>query len=132
MTVDDVIAAYIKYREQKEDLERETKEAVALLKEKMSKLEGWIKTQADAQGVTSFKTPHGTAFVTTSDYASVADWDAVLEYIKTNDAYDLLERRVSKQAVRGRIDAEGAVPDGVNFGTKIGVSVRRPVTRVED
>jgi len=132
LTVDQVIAAYIKYRNQKEALEAEIKDQVKELKDKMSKLEAWIKTKADADGVTSFKTAHGTAFVTTNDYANVADWDAVLSFIKENDAYDMLEKRVSKNAVRGYIEQNKTVPSGVNYGTRIDVNVRKPVTKVED
>jgi len=132
LTVDQVIAAYIKYRNQKEALEAEIKDQVKELKDKMSKLEAWIKTKADADGVTSFKTAHGTAFVTTNDYANVADWDAVLSFIKENEAYDMLEKRVSKNAVRGYIEQNKTVPSGVNYGTRIDVNVRKPVTKVED
>jgi hypothetical protein len=92
----------------------------------LEKLEAWIKTQADAQGVTSFKTKHGTAFLTTVDYANVADWDAVLGFIVENDAYDMLEKRVSKTAVRGYIEQAKAVPPGVNYGTKLEVNIRKP------
>ena len=67
MTVDQVIEAYLKYRNKKEALEAEIKDQVKELKDKMAKLEAWIKTKADAEGVTSFKTAHGTAFVTTND-----------------------------------------------------------------
>ena len=132
MTVDQVIEAYLKYRNKKEALEAEIKDQVKELKDKMAKLEAWIKTKADAEGVTSFKTAHGTAFVTTNDYANVADWDAVLAFIKANDAYDMLEKRVSKNAVRGYIDQQKAVPSGVNYGTRIDVNVRKPANKVED
>ena len=132
LTVDQVIEAYLKYRNKKEALEAEIKDQVKELKDKMAKLEAWIKTKADAEGVTSFKTAHGTAFVTTNDYANVADWDAVLAFIKANDAYDMLEKRVSKNAVRGYIDQQKAVPSGVNYGTRIDVNVRKPVAKVED
>ena len=71
LTVDQVIEAYLKYRNKKEALEAEIKDQVKELKDKMAKLEAWIKTKADAEGVTSFKTAHGTAFVTTNDYANV-------------------------------------------------------------
>lgn len=131
-TVDQVIEAYLKYRNKKEALEAQIKEQVKELKDKMAKLEAWIKTKADAEGVTSFKTAHGTAFVTTNDYANVADWDAVLAFVKENDAYDLLEKRVSKNAVRGYIDQQKAVPSGVNYGTRIDVNVRKPVAKVDD
>lgn len=132
MTVDQVIEAYLKYRNKKEALEAEIKDQVKELKDKMAKLEAWIKTKADAEGVTSFKTAHGTAFVTTNDYANVADWDAVLSFIKENDAYDMLEKRVSKNAVRGYIEQNKTVPSGVNYGTRIDVNVRKPVAKVED
>jgi len=131
-TVDQVIEAYLKYRNKKEALEAQIKEQVKELKDKMAKLEAWIKTKADAEGVTSFKTAHGTAFVTTNDYANVADWDAVLAFIKENDAYDMLEKRVSKNAVRGYIDEHKIVPSGVNYGTRIDVNVRKPVAKVDD
>ena len=98
----------------------------------MEQFEAWIKEQADAQGVTSFKTKHGTAFLTTTDYANVGDWDAVLGFIRENEAYDMLEKRISKVAVRGYIDATKAVPPGVNYGTKLEVNIRKPVARVED
>ncbi len=132
LNVDQVIEAYLKYRNQKEALEAEIKDQVKELKDKMSKLEAWIKTKADADGVTSFKTNHGTALVTTNDYANVADWDAVLSFIKENDAYDMLEKRISKNAVRGYIDQHKAVPSGVNYGTRIDVNVRKPATKIED
>jgi hypothetical protein len=116
----------MKLRYQKEAVEAGIKEEVATIKAKMEKLEAWIKEQADAQGVTSFKTKHGTAFLTTTDYANVADWDAVLDFIRENDAYDMLEKRISKMAVRGYIDLNKSVPAGVNYGTKLEVNIRKP------
>jgi len=132
VTVDEVVAAYIKLRAKKDAMEAETKAEVKKIVEKMDKFEGWLKQQADAQGVTSFKTKHGTAFLKTTDYANVENWDAALGFILENNAYDLLNKAVSKVAVRGYIDANKAVPPGVNYGTKIEVEVRKPTTRVED
>lgn len=131
-TVSDIIRTYMKLRNQKDQLEAETKDRVAALKAKMTKLEAWIKEKADADGVTSFKTDHGTAFITTTDYANVADWDAVLGFIRDNEAYDMLEKRISKVAVRGYIEANKSVPPGVNYGTKLEVNVRKPGAKAED
>lgn len=131
VNVDDVIATYMKLRDQKAAIEGEVKDKVAAIKTKMEKLEAWIKEKADAEGVTSFKTKHGTAFLTTTDYANVADWDAVLTFIQENGAYDMLEKRVSKTAVRGYIDQQKAVPPGINYGTKLEVNVRKPAAGSE-
>ena len=132
LTVDTVIDTYLKLRNKKEAIEAETKDRVAGIKENMAKLEGWIKEQADKQGVKSFKTDHGTAFLTTTDFAQVADWDAVLSFIKDNDAFDMLEKRVSKTAVRGYIEKNKTVPSGVNYGTRIDVNVRKPVAKADE
>ena len=121
----------MKLRHQKESIENEAKAQVKDIKENMSKLEAWIKEKADADGVTSFKTKHGTAFLTTNDFARVADWDAMLEFIQENEAYDLLEKRVSKVAVRGYIDMNKAVPAGVTYGTRVDVNVRKPAPKLD-
>ena len=132
VTVDEVVAAYIKLRLKKEQMEAEVKAETKKIVEKMDKFEAWLKEQADAQGVTSFKTKHGTAFLKTTDYANVENWDAALSFILDNKAFDLLNKAVSKVAVRGYIDMNKSVPPGVNYGTKIEVEVRKPANRVED
>lgn len=126
LTVEQVVGTYMKLRRKKEALENQVKADVDAIKGKMTLLESWLMEKADADGVTSFKTSAGTAFVTTTDFANVADWDAVLTFIKNNDAFDMLEKRVSKTAVRAHMDDTGDVPPGINYGTKIGINVRKP------
>ncbi len=125
-TVEQVVGTYVKLRRKKEALEASVKADVDEIKAKMAKLEAWLMQKADQDGVTSFKTTAGTAFVTTTDFANVADWVAVLSYIKTHDAYDMLEKRVSKTAVRAQLDETGSVPPGITYGTKIGINIRKP------
>jgi hypothetical protein len=131
MTVDDVVALYVRLRNEKSAIRAKLEEEVGVIDAKLDKLEAWIKNKADEQGVTSFKTNHGTAFLTTVDFASVEDWDAVVKFVKDNDAYDMFEKRISKTAVRGYIDAHKSVPSGVMYGTRLEVNVRKPTKRVE-
>ncbi|MEI2420997.1 hypothetical protein V6O07_12050, partial [Arthrospira platensis SPKY2] len=65
----------------------------------------------------------------TTDFANVEDWDAVLRFIREQEAYDMLEKRVSKMAVRSYIEATKAVPPGVRYGTRLEVNIRKPTTR---
>lgn len=123
--LDQVIETYVEYRDEKARIEREAKEAVKPIKEAMAKLESYLLRELQALGVTSFKTEGGTAFVSTQEWATVKDWEAALQFIKESDSYDLLERRVSKIAVRTLVD-EGRPPPGIDYGTKLGVNVRRP------
>ena len=129
LTVDKVIQTYMKLRSKKEAIEAEAKEKVADVKANMAKIEAWLKEKADADGVTSFKTDHGTAFLTTTDFANVADWDAVLDFIRKEEAFDMLEKRISKTAVRGYIDANKEVPPGITYGTKLDINIRKPTAR---
>ena len=131
MKMEEVVGAYLKLRNKKEAIEGAVKEEVKAIKEKMVKLEAYIKKEADEQGVTSFKTGSGTAFVTTTDFAQVADWDAILGFIRKNEAWDMLEKRVAKNAIRGYIDEHKEVPNGVNYGTRIDINVRKPVAKVD-
>jgi len=125
-TVEQVVGTYVKLRRKREEIEASVKVEVDEIKAKMAKLEAWLMQKADEDGVTSFKTSKGTAFISSTDFANVADWDAVLTFIKNNDAFDMLEKRVSKSAVRALMDETGSVPPGITYGTKIGVSIRKP------
>jgi hypothetical protein len=129
VTVDVVIKKYMKLREEKAVVEAEIKERIDAIKANMEKLEAWLKAKLDADGLTSFKTDYGTAFLTTTDFASVEDWDAVLRFIREEEAFDMLEKRVSKTAVRGYIEANKEVPPGVKYGTKLDINVRKPTAR---
>lgn len=129
VNIDEVIAAYIKFRDMKAQIKAEAETRMGALEAKMDKLEAWLKEKADADGVTSFRTKHGTAFLTTVDFASVADWDAMLKFVVENEAFDMFEKRVSKTAVRGYIDQMKRVPPGVNYGTRIEVNVRKPTNK---
>lgn len=126
LTVEQVVGTYMKLRRKKEAVENQVKEELADIKAKMTKLEAWLMQKADEDGVTSFKTAAGTAFVTTTDFANVADWDAVLTFIREQEAFDMLEKRVSKTAVRAYMDETGEVPPGITYGSKLGINVRKP------
>ena len=130
-TIANVIETYLKLRRRKEVIEAEAKEHVSDIKAKLAKLEAWIQAKSDETGVKSFKTDAGTAFLTTSDFASVGNWEAVLAWVKKNNAWDLLTRGVNKKSARQYIEANSAVPDGVNLGSKISVSVRKAGIKVD-
>lgn len=131
MKIDDVIRTYVKLRDQKAAVEGEVKERVDQIKGKMAKLEAYLKEQMDAQGLTQFKSDHGTAFLTTTDFANVANWDEVLQFIKDTESYDMLEKRISKTAVRGYMDQYKKVPPGITYGTKLDVNIRKPGAKAE-
>lgn len=126
LTIEDVVAAFLKLRRKKERIEREAKEKTAAIALQMEQIEAFLLTKMQEDGVSSYKTSHGTAYRTTTDYANVANWEDLLDYIRDNDAYDLLDKRVNKSAVRSLIGEEKPVPPGVNYGTKTDIAIRKP------
>lgn len=125
-TIDEVIRKYVALRAKRDRLEAAHKEAVADIKSKMTMLESWFKERMREEGVTSYKSPHGTVFSVNKDYANVADWSVLLEYIRTENNYELLNKAVNKTAVRSVLDQTGMLPPGVTYGTLIDINVRKP------
>lgn len=123
--IDSVVAAYIKLRDQKDEVKSRHKEELAPINENMAKLEGWLHRELNKQGVDSFKTKMGTAFVQKATSVTVADWDVTLPFIKEKELWDLLEARVSKSAVQDYIESTKEVPPGVSVRVEEVVRVRR-------
>lgn len=108
---------YLAVRREVERIEKEAKVAVSELKKTALDLENWITLQAQADGLTTVKTSLGTAYWSTHYNAAVASREELFAYCKANDAWDLIESRASKTAVRSFIEGNGAPPPGVNFSS---------------
>jgi len=108
---------YLELRKAKEAMEREHKKALADIKEKMVMLENWFTAKAQEEGLKTVPTPFGTAYWSTHHSATVASREALFEFCKENDTWDLIESRASKTAVKSFIEAHGAPPPGVDFNS---------------
>ena len=128
-----VLAKYMQLRTDKERIEADTKSQLEPIINNMQLIEKYLKQVMDERGITQIKSDkYGTAFLSTTDYANVENWDALLNFITTNSHYEMLQKAVTKTAVREYIESYKAVPPGVNYGTKIDVSIRKPKAKVED
>lgn len=128
-SVEDIISAYVKLRTKKDRLIAEHKAEVKKLDERMAKLEVWLQMKMAMDKVNSFNTDAGTAYKTTVEHASVSDMDALLDFIRENEAWHLLEKRVSKTGVKGYLDEGQPLPAGVNWYTSTAIHVRKPNER---
>lgn len=124
--LDVVISAVITVRDQIDKLKNEHKEALAPLNERMSKLEAYLQLQLTTLGTTSFTAKGlGTAYLQNVVGVTVEDWDATLSWIKENNLWEFLERRVSKSVVQDYMESTKEVPPGVNVRQETEVRVRR-------
>lgn len=120
-----LVQVYISCRDGKEELKRQKAVLEAPLDDLMKTLEGRMMTMLDKTKQESARTAAGTVYKTKKTSAKVADWNILVDYIKKNDAYDLLTKAVSKDAVKARIDAKGEIVPGVDMVTFIEVGVRK-------
>lgn len=124
--ISSVVEGYIKLRDTKAALKAQYEVSIAPINEKLEKLEAYLLTESEKLGVSSFKTPLGTAYKSSRVSATVAAWDDLKTWVVNNDAWHFLERRVSKSAVEEyRKEHDGAVPPGVDVSITNTFNVRR-------
>lgn len=129
MTVktDQVVQAVIATRDEIALLEKQHKAKIADMKALQSKRVKWLQTQLDERGEDSVKTEHGTFFKKKSEFISVTDMDALVAYIKENEAWDLLNKAVNKSAALERMGEERDVTKVpfLKYSSEVEVQVRR-------
>lgn len=123
---DALAAKYIELRDQIAEIEAEMKARTAPLKETLGKIETYFKAIASTEGVNSWNTNHGTIYLTHLDSVKLADPAAFMDYVIETESWDLIEKRASKLAVRGFLEANHQLPPGAELSTRIEVNIRRP------
>lgn len=125
MNTDQLVEKYVALRDKKAEIKKRQTEELSRYDLAMSQLEVMMLDILNATGAESMRTNSGTMFKTMRTSTKVMDWSATLEFIKTNNAWDLLEARVSKVAVEA-IMAETQQPiPGVATNREIVLNVRR-------
>ena len=131
LNADVLTAKYLEIRDRRAALKKGYEAEDGKLKHLMDGIEDRLKTMMHELGAKSLRTEHGTPYIAYQESATVADWDALLTYIKECEAWDLLERRVSKTGVKNIMEEDrngqyqNPPPPGVNFTRFEVVNVRR-------
>lgn len=95
-------------------------------KDKQNKIEVEFLRRFQDRGIDNVSARDvGTAYKSTRASATVADWDAILDFVQENEAWEMLERRVNKTAVEQFKAVEGDLPPGVNWSETQVVNFRR-------
>lgn len=121
-----LVKAYIKMRDARAALSAEYDAKDKEIKDQMDLIEHTLLDVCKRAGADSIKTGAGTIIrgVRTSYWTS--DWESMHNFIKENQALDLLERRVAQKAMGEFLKANpDKMPKGMNVETKYTVTVRR-------
>jgi hypothetical protein len=124
--IDDIVDRYIKLRDLKAKKTADLKVELETIETAMARCEQHILNHLNTNGLESCGTTAGTAYKSPVTSATVADWPALLDWIKAEGAWNMLDRRVNKSAVVQFKDAHDDLPPGVNWHEEIVVRIRRP------
>lgn len=109
MDVNKLVSTYVRIRDARDEIRREYQTKDEELKEKMDRIQGALLTLYKEKGVDSLRTEAGTATRMVKTRYTAPDWQAFSDFVKENNAIDLLERRISqtnfKQFVEDHPDA---------------------------
>lgn len=93
---------------------------------KQDKIEAEVLRRFNERGIDNVSARGvGTAYKSTRSSATIGDWDAFLDHVQTNEAWELLERRANKSAVEQFKDANEDLPPGINWSETQTVNFRR-------
>jgi len=113
--------AAAKYKELEAEVARidaEAKKKKAALAKIMGDIENWFALRAQEDGLKNIPTSEGTVYWSTHYSASVAEPQVFKDYVMSNKAFDLMEVRAAKLAVKSFIEGHGEPPPGVNFSSR--------------
>lgn len=126
METNKLVKAYLNLREARHTLKRKFDEDDGALKIKQERIESALLAFLNENKVDRVATPLATVYRQEEMTPTAADWSAVYEFIKENDAFEMLERRLKKTFVKDYMEQhEGGVPPGVSVFREFVVRVRR-------
>lgn len=123
--IDKLISSYISLREKRQELTRKYESQIAEIQQQLDAIEQELARILHESGLTSIKSPHGTAYSTETTKAYVSDWSAFADFLVGRNPLEFLEQRIKTSAVVDYLNATGDLPSGVSLARNIAVRIRR-------
>jgi hypothetical protein len=126
ISVDKLVAAYIKMRDKRAELLREYEEADGSVKSQMELVESKLLDICKEIGVDRLGSKHGAVMRTVKTRYWTSDWESMHKFILENKMPELLERRISQTTMKQLLEENPELmPMGLNTDSKYSVTIRR-------
>ena len=126
ITPADLVAEYVALRDGKKANEELQK---AWIKEnftdRMDELELLLLDFLNTSGADSIASPGGTAYKKLDTSVTVSDAAEFRRHVIGSEAWELIDWRANKTAVKDLLDAGAGLPPGVNYSSAYSVGIRR-------
>ena len=121
-----LVKAYLKMREARSVLSTEYEANDKRLKDQMDVIEGYLLETCKRAGGNVSIPGTGTVIRSVSTRYWTSDWEAMHNFVKENNAIELLERRIAQRAMSEFLKSNpDKMPKGMNVESKYTVTVRR-------
>lgn len=122
-----LVKAYIKMRDARSELKAKFEEEDNKIVEQMNTVERLLLEVCKKAGADSVNIKGaGTIIRGVSTRYWTSDWEAMHNFIKENNAVDLLERRIAQTAMKEFLkENPDRLPKGLNVDSKYTITVRR-------
>lgn len=124
--LDQLTSVYLKIRDKRSELKREFEAQDAELGEQQQMLANQMLETCKEMNADSIRTPHGTIIRSVKSKYWTNDWDSMYRFIKDNDAFGLLEKRLHQTNMKDFLhENPDAMPMGLNVESEYNIVVRR-------
>jgi ATP-dependent Lon protease len=126
VNVEQLVKAYIKMRDARQQLQRKFDEADDRIKQQQDAVQQALLELCKETGTDGLKTSAGTVTRTVKTRYWTSDWNSMKNFIKENDAFELLEQRVHQTNMKSFLEENpNLMPPGMNIDSRYAITVRR-------
>lgn len=126
MNAEQLVTVYIKMRDALVKLQREFDEKEGAIKAQQDTVTQALLEMCKEMGAEGLRTPAGSVFKTVKTRYWTSDWGSMKQFIKDNDALDLMEQRVHQTNMKNFLEENPTLmPPGMNVDSRYSITVRR-------
>jgi len=123
----EIIRMFVKIRDKRSDIKQAYEVEDGKLKEAQRILKAALLKKMSEVGTEQLKGADGVgiAYRQLKRLFSCPDWPTLWGFIKENDRFDMLQKRIGEKAVGDFLDETGELPPGVTVAQEYDVVIRR-------
>lgn len=126
LPMDQLAKTYVRIRDERAKLKSEYESQDSDLKEQMAVIEQELLNACNRIKADSIRTTHGTIIRSIKSRYWTNDWGSMYKFIKDNDVFALLERRIHQTNMKEFLSENSdLLPAGLNVENEYTIVVRR-------
>ena len=129
--LDELVNAYLKIRNKKDELAREFQAKEQELKNDLAQLEQVMLNSCNEVSADSIKTSSGTIIKTLRENYVCSDWGNFKDFVLENEAVELLQQRIHQANFKEFLSSrtEDGLPPGISSMREFSIVVRKPTSK---